>query len=675
MQKLQLYIEGQELDLFKDETVSLTQTIQNVKEISKVFADFSKTFSLPASKNNNKIFKHYYNFEIQNGFDGRTKKAGTIELNGLPFRDGKIKLEGVDLKNNVPHTYRITFFGSTVQIKDLIGEDTLSALSNVLDLHNTIYSPSLIQAGLSANPLTTDLIVPLITHTTRLIYDSSAGHAHDVPNQQNLFYNSAGGHDHGVQWDDLKYAIRLDVIIKAIESQYGLVFSDDFFTSTNSSYYDLFIWLHRKKGAVESPGGLNQSLVNGFTNFDDLSQTQTVMDSNALGVFGITNKYLQFDLNLLTASSDSYIVSLQRNGLEVYNSGSVSGNLNITKSDFTLQNGNYTILISAEVNITFSDIYWEIEYRESNVLSYTKTYATSTYSHQNVFSFIITQQIPDVSIIAFLTSVFKTFNLTAYVDKDTSEIIVKPLDDFYTTGVSYDITKYVDTNARTVNVALPYRKINFEYEDTETFLAKIHGQLFGKEWGKEQYTNGEKLDGGIYDVKTSFSHLKYERLLNVNGGASTTIQYGYFVNDNQEATYGKPLLFYPVKQTSGTTISFMPTDTSHIQLSSYNIPSNSLSLVAATNTANINFFNENNEYTGNSAFTNTLFQVYYSNYITNIFNPSNRITKVTAYLPLRILYKFNLNDTFVINSNNYLINSITTNLQDGKSSIELLNKY
>ena len=109
MQELQLYIEGQRVDLFKDETVSLTQTIQNVKDVSKIFTSFSKTFSLPASKTNNKIFKHYYNFDIVGGFDARIKKAGNIELNHIPFKTGRIKLEGVDLKKNLAHTYRITF--------------------------------------------------------------------------------------------------------------------------------------------------------------------------------------------------------------------------------------------------------------------------------------------------------------------------------------------------------------------------------------------------------------------------------------------------------------------------------------------------------------------------------------------------------------------------------------
>ena len=99
MQKIQLYIEGQRVDLFDDESVVLTQTIQNVKDVQKVFTDYSKTFTLPATKGNNKIFKHYYNNSITNGFDGRSRVSATLELSHLKFKKGKIKLEGVDLSD------------------------------------------------------------------------------------------------------------------------------------------------------------------------------------------------------------------------------------------------------------------------------------------------------------------------------------------------------------------------------------------------------------------------------------------------------------------------------------------------------------------------------------------------------------------------------------------------
>jgi hypothetical protein len=158
---IQLYIEGQRVELFKDESITITDSIQNVKDIEKVFTAFTQSFSIPASKTNNKIFKHYYNFDITNGFDARKKVAATIELNSMPFQTGKIKLEGVDMKNNKPHTYRITFFGDIVDLKDNLGEAKLSDLNfpTSLDLN---YDATTIELKLGAAESGTDIIAPLI---------------------------------------------------------------------------------------------------------------------------------------------------------------------------------------------------------------------------------------------------------------------------------------------------------------------------------------------------------------------------------------------------------------------------------------------------------------------------------------------------------------------------------
>ena len=60
MLQLQLYIEGQEVEMFKDESITLTQNITDVKRIDAVLTDYSRSFTVPASKNNNKIFKHLF---------------------------------------------------------------------------------------------------------------------------------------------------------------------------------------------------------------------------------------------------------------------------------------------------------------------------------------------------------------------------------------------------------------------------------------------------------------------------------------------------------------------------------------------------------------------------------------------------------------------------------------
>ena len=678
MQELQLYIQGQRIDLFKDESVSITQSIQNVKDIAKVFTDFSKTFSIPASKTNNKIFKHYYNFDIVNGFDARIKVDAIIELNNLPFKNGKIKLDGVDLKNNVPHTYRITFFGSTVTLKDVLGEKKLQSLDD-LNSESLEYSVTNVKSKLQADPTTNDVIAPLITHTQRLFYDSSTGHAHDDNHTGNLYYEQGAGHEHGIEYNQLKYAIRVHRIIEAIQvDNPSITFSDDFFNTTNAPYYNLFMWLHRKKGDVQNLSGVNQSLVNGFTPSQTVDiPTETYMYStSSLRVFGIPSYYLYFNLitNPATGSTTiPYRIAIYKDGEENEVTDLITGYNRIEKTDFDLEQGaTYTIYIESESDIVFTNIYWEIGYQEPYSNLETITYNTFTYSYLSIFEFSISQQIPEMKIIDFLTGLFKMFNLTAYVEDDV--IQVKTLDSFYNSGTQYDISKYVDVNKSSVNVALPYREISFLAEDTNTLLAKQHEQLAGRTWGKESY-NGDvdEIAGELYNVKTPFSQLKYEHLIDVNGGGDTDIQWGYFVDDNQESYYGKPLLFYPIRQTSATQISFVENASSHVPLTTYNIPSNSVYLNPATGTDNINFFKETNEYTKTNEFTDTLYEKYYENYILSVFNEKNRITKLTAYLPLRILLNFKLEDRFIINSNSYKINTITTNLQTGKSDLELLN--
>lgn len=673
MQNIQLYIEGQRVDMFNDETVSITDTIQNVKDIGKIFTAFSRTFSLPATKINNKIFKHYYNFDIVNGFDARIKKNSNIELDSLPFRDGKIKLEGVDLKDNKPHTYRITFFGSTVTLKDLIGDDKLQSLDFSAYDQNLEYNNTAIRNGLSLDPNTNDIIVPLITHTRRLFYDSVS----HTNGDGNLYYHTGSGNNlHGVFWDDLKYSIRVDSIIQAIGVKYGLTFSDDFFNSTNKHYYNLFLWLHRKKGDVENLTGFNQSIVNGWTGTigaPDPTFTQMV-SSTTMRVSGDPQRYLSYSLTLTSTTSSTYKVSLQKDGVEVYNTGSVTNGTLIEQGDFNIEQGDYTVYIESNDSITFSEIEWDITYRPYFASDVSVNYPTGTYSYVSNFNFYISQQIPEMKTIDFLTGIFKTFNLTAYIDKISGNIIVKTLDDFYSDGGSYDITKYIDNSKSSVNISLPYKEINFEHEDTKTFLAAKHSQQFGKTWGKDSYVGGEKLDGGIYSIKTPFSQLKYERLVDVSTGNNTTAQVGYFVDDNQESYFGKPLIFYPIRQsTSTTTISFLRDESTHVPQTVYNIPSNSVYLTRLEGKQNINFAPEFNEYTGTSDFTDTLFEMYYKNYITSVFNPKNRITKVSAYLPMKILLNYTLADRFILGDHQYKINSITTNFKSGKSEIELLN--
>jgi hypothetical protein len=292
---------------------------------------------------------------------------------------------------------------------------------------------------------------------------------------------------------------------------------------------------------------------------------------------------------------------------------------------------------------------------------------------------VIKEHLPEMKVIDFLSGLFQLFNLVAYIDQD-DKLVTQTLDEFYRTGGSYDISHYIDISKSAVNAALPYKEIFFKYKDTKTILAEQHLQeISNVEWGGVEYTD-EDIDasGGIYKVEPPFNHTKYEKLLNASNQLdSTDVQVGYFVTDNEEAYLGSPLLFYIVPQTSNVRISYTRDGNlvnSPALQGTINMPSNSKTFDANVSEENIHFNAEINEFTG-TEFDDTLFKRYYEKYITSVFNRRNRLTKVTAYLPVKIMRELDLSDTIIINGRSYLINSMNMNLNTGKTEFELLNKY
>ena len=709
MRRLQLYIGTERVDLFKDESVSLTQTIQNVKDIAKVFTEFTQTFAVPASRVNNKIFQHYYNFDIDFGFDARNKAEARLELNDLPFKNGKIKLNSVSLKNNLAHTYHITFFGNTVNLKDVLGDDLLSSLGG-LDDNSQVYDFGNIVNTLQGFPTgNNNIIVPLITHTDRMFYDSSGN---------NHVYGNVFPHqNNGINWSQFKYALRVQAIIDAIESKYtvtngygvDIVFSDDFFNDvTNDEFNELFIWLHRKKGNVETPSFGDAS----WTQVNELGDVNTTGDYDVMTpIANVQNGILTIDssngdystdppspqLDLLftpTAGTNTlpYDVRVieENTGIIARSANGFIGQQYLYQNE-NLPDGAYIIQIRSEQLVQFASggIKWTLDVEERDDEQQTLNGSVifsnaASFSTSAVFEFNITQQIPKIKIIDFISGMFKMFNLTAFVN-DVGVIVVRTLDSYYASGsqTPINIDQYLDTKTSKVDVALPFKEIKFSYKGLGTLLAKQFEQIFNSGWGNISY----KLDNRIYDAPTEtykielpFEHMQYERLynLNPNDNVSTTIQYGYFVDDNFESYYGEPLLFYPILNNGTSMLIIDENTTDEEEISRYFIPSNSLALDCATSKVNIHFQNEYNEYTARepgdpTCFTDTLFETKYKTYIQDVFNEKRRLVKVTAYLPMKVYYNLQLNDLIQLGQDSYKINSLKTDLTTGKTEFELLN--
>ena len=212
---VEIYIGNTKVDQYKDEAVSVVSSVLDVSDITKNTGDYSKTFSVPASKSNNLLFKHWYNANIDNGFDARTKVKGRIEIDGIPFKIGKFRLYKVDVKKGVAVSYTINFFGNLIDVSETLGKDKIFSLD--LTEYNHDYNSYNVALGLQDGLFNKDIVYTLQTGK-RYFYNSNPGVGDFDENQINI---ASGGNGTGVLWNDINPSLKLIRIIEAIETKYS----------------------------------------------------------------------------------------------------------------------------------------------------------------------------------------------------------------------------------------------------------------------------------------------------------------------------------------------------------------------------------------------------------------------------------------------------------------------
>ena len=723
----------QQVEMFSDETITITSKIQDARDISKVFTDFTKTFTVPSSKENNKIFQHWYNYNIDNGFDNRIRKDALLEIDYSPYKRGKIQLESVNLRNNKPYSYSLVFYGNTINLTDLLGDDELSLLGD-LDDYTHDYTSTNVKTGLQSGLYSGKIIYPLISHTKRFFYDSAPSSPFY---SGNLYYNTIQNNI-GLAFDDLKPAIKCMTIIEAIEVKYGISFTRDFFNETSgSAFSNLFLWLSRNKGPVGGDENQEETLSricgpwgysSGDLGFNISGDTWTVSTS------GHTRRY-DAQLTITTAGANQSIP------YTVKAIDYVTGN---TLAQLALGSGasrDFTVQLISTFDLVNYKIKWIVESNTSlsftpslNMTEYILDPATQIPTGTNTAVFniggtgasiattgeiIITDNVPKIKTIDFLTGLFKMFNLTAYyiddvADADFEKIYVDTLDNFYADAInnpssgSYDISSMMNISNTNVDAPVSYTGIDFNYEEPSTLLAINHKEQFNDIFGDERTRISGIDEGEIYSVDTPFEHMKFERIIDANKtGTSpytstitddypapyiTDILWGYSADGDFESktdvspatgnyspVLTKPLVFYAIQETglgSGTGIKWI-SDGTPLDVTQYYRPSNTNEDEDASTAPafTINFDNEIDEWnlTDYNVSTNSLFKKFYSNYVDSLFDSKKRMYKIKAYLSTEVFINMRLNDRLIINNRVFTINSIKTNLKTELSEIELLN--
>ena len=246
MQNVQLYIYvdgvANRIELFNDEKISVTSSMQNFNDIGKLFTDYSQSFTIPASKHNNGILRHWYEsaigetndvnpLNVDGAFDHRIKYYGFIEIDTIPFRDGKFTMDKANKKNGFIESYTINFVGNLVQLKDKFKEDKINSLRDAdgISYYDGLnFNYNIADVFLRTVNTYFDVLFPLVGSTRRFEFNTG-----DTVNDISLLSG-------GIKYTELFPAIRVTKIFQYIQIAYGLTFTGEFLNS--QTFSKLFLY-------------------------------------------------------------------------------------------------------------------------------------------------------------------------------------------------------------------------------------------------------------------------------------------------------------------------------------------------------------------------------------------------------------------------------------------------
>ena len=172
-------IDGQVIcDLYEEEDIPLTLSVDNFKSVAEKVQSYSKDFDLPATKRNNRIFNNMFDVtRVDDGiiFNPYVKTRSVLKQNGFILFEGYLRLINIkDKKGEI--SYNVNLYSEVIALADVLKDSAFSDLDFTELTH--LYNKNTIKdswedvgAG-NGVPLTYPL------STSSFAYDSVTGTGH-----------------------------------------------------------------------------------------------------------------------------------------------------------------------------------------------------------------------------------------------------------------------------------------------------------------------------------------------------------------------------------------------------------------------------------------------------------------------------------------------------------------
>ena len=455
------------LELFNDEKINVTLSVQNISDISRTFSDFSQSFTVPGSSANNTIFEHFYQNDVDGTIDHNLRRPAYIEIDFVPFRQGVISLERANLKNGLIDNYSISFFGQLTNLKDIFRDVKL----NQLDLSSLAftYNATNVEDRITDTATDYDVRFPLISNNRLWTY--ADGGTYDI--------TTDGG---SVEYTELFPAVKVARLFDAMQNDFNLTFVGSFFSDPR--FTSLFL---QCKNAVD------MRFITQVNNVSFLSLTSTTSAGNnyfTQDYVDIPNSSITINVDdALTAGIASFEILLDVTTasssdlayLEVYKNGVYDSTIDVLGTgvyslvayynSYPFANEVYTFKIKSTVSITLEmDIIYNAYYfNENDPLGiYVNSSTITTNTNVLTANLDVRNHMPDMRVTDFLSGIMRQFNFTCVgIAERQFEMI--PLEDWYNNGATIDVTPYIDSESTDVSKIPLFRNIAFRYQQSEAF--------------------------------------------------------------------------------------------------------------------------------------------------------------------------------------------------------------
>ena len=546
---------SQQLDLFKDEDIKLSNNVTGIFDIGVLPADFTRQITLPGTKVNNAFFEHVYDISIDSPFLFATniKVPCYFDFGGFYLSQGYLQLNKVNvIANKFIDSYEATIYGALSSFGRDINRVYLTDLSS-LSQYNHTASYDNITASWSGNLFNGDIVYPLADYGSG--YQFTQG-------QYELF--GMDDQDGALTVQNFKPAIRVKPVVDAIFNYAGYTYSSSFMNEpfldnvymicNNSLKYpefsgiDLETYGKIKVAAISGSGMTDINLASGSWTtlpwYNKLSDPQNFYNNGAYTIDKRTNLSGILNINInVSCSVNNMPGTLSANGtwqLRMLETGSATpystralqsyifffdqlqqsrtGGINQTyqlETEFKLDDiptGSYYFQIRQSPNSATPPLPVVTLDPEGTTKSFLQIREVKQAADGRVMD--IPSNMPygtqGIKLVDFISGLQKKFNLVIYPNNTKpNEFIIETFNNWYNKGQRKDFNKYINLDEKievipTNNFAV--NKLNFGDTLDQDYISQQFSKAANREYGKIYYTDTTNFySQGTYEVKTTFA--------------------------------------------------------------------------------------------------------------------------------------------------------------------------